>query len=318
MKTLPRLFVSVPDDRYLDERRLQLKQAIIGAITSHGFAVAGFEPEQFGTGMPVHLDAWTVERAMQLLRRCDGAVVLALARSTAQMQFAAPPPYPTPAAPVPLPTPYNHLEGALAISLGLPVLLFREEGMEPSGIFASGIKPIVLPAHADAGWTTGKAFHDLMASWHQRMDARRDVFLGYCSRASDVAKELRDHMESQGYSVVDWTRDFAKGGATILDEIERASDRCRCAVFLFTKDDELADVATAKATFDALPRDNVLLEAGYFTRAHGKARVAIIREAGAKMPADLGGIIYLGFDDRKQLGALKQDLLGFLSSVHAA
>ncbi len=317
MKTAPRLFVSVPDDRYLDPRRLELKRAILGTISAQGFEIVGFEPEQFGTGLPVQLDAWSVDRALHLLRRCDGAVVLALARSTAVMQFAAPSPYPTAPGPVPLPSPYNHLEGALAVSLGLPVLLFREQGMEASGIFASGTKPIEIPAQAGGSWTLSQPFQDVILAWRQRVAPRRDVFLGYCSRANAVAADLREHMEDSGFAVLDWARDFAKGGATILDEIERASQRCRCAVFLFTRDDELLPAATAKADFDAVPRDNVLLEAGYFTRSHGKSRVAIIRESGARMPADLGGIIYLGFDDRKALGPLKQDLVSFLDRCTA-
>lgn len=318
MKTPPRLFVSVPDDRYLDGRRLGLKQAILGAVEARGFETVGFEPEQFGAGKPMQLDSWSVERALEMLRRCDGALVLALARTMADLHYASPPPFAVPPGLVPLPTSYNHLEGALAISLKLPVLLFREEGMEPTGIFGSGIKSAVIPAAADAHWIDSPAFAALMAPFEQRVAPRRDVFLGYCSRANTVAVELRDHIEAQGFSVADWTRDFAKAGATILEEIERVADRCRSAVFLFTKDDDLAAAATAKASFDAVPRDNVLLEAGYFTRSHGKRRVAIVREEGAKMPADLGGVIYLGFDDRKKLATLKADLVDFLGKVQAA
>lgn len=40
------------------------------------------------------------------------------------------------------------------------------------------------------------------------------------------------------------------------------------------------------------PRDKVILEAGYFAAAKGKERTLIIRQKGAKMPADLGGDIY--------------------------
>jgi predicted nucleotide-binding protein len=42
----------------------------------------------------------------------------------------------------------------------------------------------------------------------------------------------------------------------------------------------------------AVPRDNVVFEAGFFANAKGPERVLIIREEGAKMPADLGGDIY--------------------------
>src|SRR4051812_11685768 len=76
----PRIFVSVPDDRHLDDRRRSLKRAISGAIDKLGFEIVGFEPEQLGTGLPANPDAWTVARAQALLRRCDGVLVLALAR----------------------------------------------------------------------------------------------------------------------------------------------------------------------------------------------------------------------------------------------
>jgi predicted nucleotide-binding protein len=86
-------------------------------------------------------------------------------------------------------------------------------------------------------------------------------------------------------------------------------------VFLFTKDDELEAPAKGKASVDAIPRDNVLLEAGYFTQALGKQRVVIIREKGAKMPADLGGIIYLSLEKRDQLLGIKRDLRNFLQEA---
>jgi hypothetical protein len=50
MKTKPRIFVSVPDDRHLDNRRLQLKRAIISFVAGRGFEMDGFEPEQYGAG----------------------------------------------------------------------------------------------------------------------------------------------------------------------------------------------------------------------------------------------------------------------------
>jgi predicted nucleotide-binding protein len=49
-------------------------------------------------------------------------------------------------------------------------------------------------------------------------------------------------------------------------------------------------VVTGAPENRAVPRDNVLFEAGYFIQAKGKDRVLIVREAGAKMPADLGGM----------------------------
>ena len=316
MKTKPRLFVSVPDDRHLDNRRQALKRSVIKFIAGHGFEPVGFEPEQFGTGLPLNLDSWTVERAHRLIQQSDGVLVLALARIHAHiLSINGEAGGEIPLVPRPLPTPYNHLEGALAISQGLPVLILYEESMDRSGIFASGIKSTTIPNNADASWVSSAQFSNHFVAWTQLVKRRRDVFLGYCSKADSVALELRGFLEENDFSVLDWSRDFKPAGATILEEIEKASSQCRCAIFLFTMDDDLSESSTGKASFEAVPRDNVLLEAGYFTHSHGKSRVAIIREKGAKMPADLGGIIYLTFENRKDLGAIKEGIVKFLENT---
>ena len=115
MKTKPRIFISVPDNRHLDERRKSLKRTIIRFIKNQGFEVTGFEPEQFGAGLPTNRESWTVDRAIERIRRCDGVLILALARlhvrifrSEDETNFKDAGWIST------LPTPYNHLEGALA------------------------------------------------------------------------------------------------------------------------------------------------------------------------------------------------------------
>ena len=308
----PRIFVSVPDDRHLDENRRRVKRAIISAIADRGFDVVGFEQEQYGAGLPVQPEEWSVERAQERLQRCDGLLVLALARthvrvpaSTGGKRLVS----------KPVPTPYNHLEGALAISLGIPILVVAEGGMDRVGILGSGVKPVEIPATDAESWVQSTHFLEHLPTWSERVKARRDVFLGYCSKGSAVAGKIRSFLEKSGFTVLDWSRDFRPAGATILEEIERAASRCRCAVFILTKDDHLAGSATRKASFDALPRDNVLVEAGYFTRARGKSRVAIIREAGTKMPADFGGVIYLGFSDREKLAEVKAGLRRFMADA---
>ncbi|WP_157270261.1 TIR domain-containing protein [Azohydromonas aeria] len=316
MNKKAKLFISVPDDRHLDSRRQSLKRSIIAFIQDSGFEVIGFESEQWGVTTPPLLNDWSVERASALLRRCDGAVVLGLARSHVHvLKPGIKARSKTTLISQPQPTPYNHLEGGLAISLGLPVLILLEEDMDRSGLFASGIKPSIIPKNVAEQWVNSSSFTNHFNAWAAVVCGRRDVFLGYCSKASPVAMEIRDYLENNNFSVVDWSRDFKPSGATILEEIERASERCRSGIFLFTKDDEIQNISTGKASFDAIPRDNVLLEAGFFTRSHGKGRIAIIREAGAKMPADFGGIIYISFNDRSDLVAAKEKLIVFLTEA---
>ena len=55
----------------------------------------------------------------------------------------------------------------------------------------------------------------------------------------------------------------------------------------------------------AAPRDNVIFETGLFLNARGRDRVMIIREGNAKMPADLGGIIYASLPSRTDPVAIK-------------
>lgn len=53
----PRIFISVPDDRHLDDRRQRIKRSVLRVIASQGLNAVGFEPEQFGTGASTGLTA---------------------------------------------------------------------------------------------------------------------------------------------------------------------------------------------------------------------------------------------------------------------
>ena len=109
-----------------------------------------------------------------------------------------------------------------------------------------------------------------------------DVFIGYCSQARTLALELVAFIHEQGHSVRDWKL-FPVGGS-LLDEIDNASRSCRAGLFLFTKDDLKADATTT-------PRDNVVLECGYFLARKAPGHVFLVLEDGAKPPSDLDGII---------------------------
>jgi predicted nucleotide-binding protein len=56
---------------------------------------------------------------------------------------------------------------------------------------------------------------------------------------------------------------------------------------------------------NAIPRDNVVLEAGFFMSAKGKFRVLMVREKGSKIPADLGGDIYASLEDKSDINLLQ-------------
>ena len=76
---------------------------------------------------------------------------------------------------------------------------------------------------------------------------------------------------------------------------------------LLTKDDEFLGEENYAA-----PRDNVIFETGLFMEAKGRDRVLVIREEGAKVPADIGGSIYLSLRDREDIAPNHTKLLDFV------
>jgi predicted nucleotide-binding protein len=51
---------------------------------------------------------------------------------------------------------------------------------------------------------------------------------------------------------------------------------------------------------------------GLFMEAKGRERVLVVREEGAKMPADIGGGIYLPLRDRDDIKSIETRLLDFV------
>jgi hypothetical protein len=213
-----------------------------------------------------------------------------------------------------LPTEYCHYEAAIARTLGLPLLILAQDNLMRRVVFDMQFGPYigVFPEGADRSWLNTKEFEVCFAHWRAQLENRRDVFLGYCGASSGTARNLRRFLEQEiGATVLDWQRDF-RPGRSILEEIEEARARCAAGIFLFTQDDEIRDVSGAQ---QAAPRDNVVFEAGYFASAKGKKRILIIRQKGAKMPADLGGDIYASLEDQADLSPIEDTVRRFLANL---
>jgi hypothetical protein len=265
-------------------------QAIVKKYVLDAIRKLGFEPQEFHVSGIAKGDPWSASRAIEVMHQCDGALILALMRwenSTGSMRE-------------PIPSEYSHYEGALALACSLPTIVFAEEGMQERGVLSSSGGSFVLrvPMQNLAQWMVN---NEILASppfetWVSRVRERYDVFFGYCSKADAVAKNMKDFLINEaGMRVLDWATDF-RPGRTIMEEVARATATCRCGLFLFTADDPVE----GSASKTAVPRDNVLLEAGYFMSAHSAKRMVVVREKGTKMPVDLGGMIYLTLERRNQ------------------
>jgi hypothetical protein len=246
-----RIFVSATANRHLDSRRLAFKEAVLGKIRQKGYKPQEF----FESGIPERL-AWNFDNVDRVMRQCVGAVVLGFPRWTTsdhsqQKKIIAE---------------YGHYEGAIALTLGLPVLLLKEEGVEDRGIMLDGgceAATTYVDNTADEKWVDHPRFVKSFNAWLHELEARTDIFLGYCSKSIGIAAQIQLHLQKLGVSVSNWAMDFGYGGS-ILDEIKKRCAESSCGIFLFSEDDPL------KGTPDvAAPWDNVVFEAGILYECEG-------------------------------------------------
>lgn len=298
-----RIYVSLPADPWLPPNLNELKWGIVEEIRK-----LGYTPEIFSNprGMPgmASPKGWNPRDADEIARRCSGAAVIGMARWQFQDGQGNP---------VLLPTEFNHYEGALARTLGLPTLVLVQKDVRRRVVFDMSYGGYVgeFSPVADLTWLHCDEFRVPFKYWNNLLDERRDVFLGYCSKSEPTAQSIKRYLQSIGARVLDWQTDFIPG-RTILEQIEHAAAQSVGGIFLFTKDDDLADAGHGSL---AIPRDNVIFEAGYFVGLKGKRNVLIVRESGSKMPADLGGDIYASLSDKANITPIEKTLEAFMSVI---
>jgi hypothetical protein len=303
MKKTERIFVSLPADQWLTKQENKTKWAIVSAIEDLGFTSEVFLDPRGAESLAAS-QAWSAASCEQVMRRCEGCVLLGFPRWRINGDVGQ----------IHLPTEFNHYEGAVAYTLDLPLLVLVQAGVLRRVVFDPSYKGYVgiIPDKPTAKWLTTDAFKVPFKYWREQLKRRRDVFLGYCSSSTETATKIKDFITTEaGLSVLDWATDFDPA-TSILHQIEEASRRCGAGIFLFTKDDALSDQNVKDR---AVPRDNVVFEAGYFSAFKGKSKVLIVRESGAKMPADLGGDIYAALKNREDIEPIKPVLYRFLEAL---
>lgn len=298
-----RIFVSLPDDRWLSPLQNQVKWALVDRIEKLGYTAEIFLDPRISESLAGGI-AWTAEAAEDVMRHCDGAAILGMPR----WQFD------TPHGVVKMPSEFSHYEGAIARSLQLPTLVIAEEDLVQRVVFDRSFRGHVaqMPSNADLTWLDDQStsFAAAFGYWKKALGQRRDLFLGYCSKSTTVAAEVKHSLEARGATVLDWAE--FDSASSVLKQIEVAASRTSAAVFLFTKDDEHAAEGGIEVHG---PRDNVVFEAGYFISVKGKDRVLIILEEGAKLPADLGGDIYVDLKQRDDVQPITAQLDRFVDRL---
>ncbi len=113
MNIARRIYVSLPADPWLPENLNRLKWGIVEEIEKLGYTPEIFTNPKGKPGL-ASAKAWNPRDADDIARRCSGAAILGMPRWRFQDGDNNP---------VLLPTEFNHYEGAMVRTLGLPTLV---------------------------------------------------------------------------------------------------------------------------------------------------------------------------------------------------
>jgi predicted nucleotide-binding protein len=211
-----------------------------------------------------------------------------------------------------VPTEFSHIANAMAVAAGKPLLVLRDKEVAARGSLKEGyVHPVVtMPREAGPEWLATNTFEDAFERWLKAVREHKHVFLGYSGKAKGMASTVAQFLVGKlGLSVLDWHDSPAS--ALIIQNIADAERLTMCGVFLFTRDDAM-EYAGVRQDF---PRDNVVYEAGYFAGAKGPRFTLIIREQGAKLPTDPGGLVYLELTERSDLSPIETKLREYFEAV---
>jgi Predicted nucleotide-binding protein containing TIR-like domain len=298
-----RIYISMPADEWLTNKQNDLKWAIVNEIKKLGYVPEVFSlGSKYISGSIAAAKAWSPDEALSIARQCSAGIIIGLPRWTfnvnkKQISFASD---------------FCQYEAALFKALNLPVLIVSQNDIEQRVVFNYNYGQTIqhFTASDDALWLKSINFLSVFDYFKTELFKRRDIFLGYCSSSAATAQKIKEYLLTKKVSIKDWQTDFAPG-QTILQQISVAEKTCSGGIFLFTKDDQVFDSKNSKK---AVPRDNVVFEAGFFMNAKPANRVLIVLEKGAKMPADLGGNIYASLDKKLNITPVKPVLDSFIKN----
>ena len=191
-----RIYVSLPADPWLPQNLNELKWGIVEEIEKLGYTPEIFTNPRGKPGL-ASAKAWNPRDADEIARRCVGAAVLGMPRWNFQDANGQP---------ALLPTEFNHYEGALARTLGLPTLVLVQKNVRRRVVFDMSFGGYVgeFDANADLGWLHTDEFRVPFYYWKSLLEERRDVFLGYASLSETMAASIKRLLLSLGAKVLDF------------------------------------------------------------------------------------------------------------------
>jgi len=173
-----RIYVSMPADTGLTREQNDMKWGIVERIDQLGYTPEIFTDPTGRKSLSSGL-ALSAADADEIARHCHGAAIIGLPRWVFKAEDRT----------VYLPTEYCQYEGAIARTLGLPLLIRAQAKLMRRVVFDSVFGPYIdtFPDGADRSWLGTNEFQACFTQWRARLENRRDVFLGYCGSSSGPA-----------------------------------------------------------------------------------------------------------------------------------
>jgi predicted nucleotide-binding protein with TIR-like domain len=286
--------LSSPLDKNLSEQQLETVKVFQQLLEKERFRVLK------------NLETDRIEEQYSRIQHCQGVIVVAFSQWQASRLFRDENKKRI------IPSEYAHITNVMALTAKKPLLVFREKNVAERGTLAPGyIHPVIdLPVNTQLSWFQTQSFRDPFEEWLKRVREYHHIFLGYSSKAQQTALAVRVFFENTlKLSVLDWHDYHASG--VIVQNLEKSERLTMCGVFLFMEDDTIESDALRLGA----PRDNVIYEAGFFAGAKGQANTLIIKESRAKIPTDLGGVIYLELTDRNNIAPIETKLRESIESI---
>lgn len=139
------------------------------------------------------------------------------------------------------------------------------------------------------------------------------IFIGGSSEHTPLMWSIAAFIERQNHEPLPWdSPESFRAGDQISDRLFQISREVDAAIFLFTEDDNVI----SRKTPSMQPRDNVLVEFGFFASALGKDRTIILRCGKTKHPTDLGGLVYVDRSSGKEYAA-RESLKAWFDKIEA-
>jgi hypothetical protein len=162
------VFVSCPTS--LNKEQQSSRTLILRQLDRFNLEPRALGRSDYPTELPLR-------EVMLIARHCSGGLILGFEqhRSLTGIHKPGAPEEQKLDTPVSMPTPWNHLEAGILFGLNLPILIFREKGID-GGVFDPGVSDVFIHAmpHPKDARARKEALSDVFLKW--QAEVRRHYY----------------------------------------------------------------------------------------------------------------------------------------------